>query len=885
MSDRNDENESRDLKATTRFEPGPVEERWMASWLDAHLFHAEPDPSRRPYSIVIPPPNITGRLHVGHALNDTVQDALTRYHRMLGDNACWLLGTDHAGIATQNVVEKLLRSQGLSKEDLGRDEFEQRVWAWRDEYGRTIVSQLKRLGCACDYERERFTFDAGYMRAVSKVFVALYDKGYIYKDHYIVNWCPRCGTAISDLEVEYVEDPGHLYYVRYALEGGGALTIATTRPETMLGDTAVAVNPNDERYKDAVGRNAVLPLLGRILPVIADERVETEFGTGALKITPAHDLTDFDIGRDHELPTIQAIGPDGRITSEGGPYAGLTIDEARERVVSDLRSAGVLERVDDYTHSVATCQRCGTHIEPLISLQWFMRMDELKAPATEVVRDGRVRFVPERWGRVYIDWMEKLRPWCISRQLWWGHQLPVWYCEADGCSETIVAEQEPRVCPRCGGKDLRRETDVLDTWFSSALWPFATWGWPDETPDLDYFYPTSLLSTAREIIFLWVARMVMMGLEFVGDVPFREVYIHSVIQAADGRRMSKSLGNGVDPLEMIDSYGADATRFGLLLMSSSQDVRFSEEKIAMGRNFANKLWNAGRLVLLAAEGAQPARSDTDLVDRWITSRLARATASVRDAFAACDFSEAVDDLYHFVWDEVCDWYLELVKPRLYSDDPATRAAAAGHALFVLDGVVRLAHPFLPFVTEEIASHYGAAPLLERDWALAGPDDLRPADEVALAQVQAAIQALRVYRAEQRISPAQVLGAAFVADPGNDAGGAAAARLYDSFAEAFRGLSRIDLAAAAQGGGEETVVLVPGGRFEVSAPRVDRAEELARLRAQIDKLEAEVRRSQAKLAQAGFVAQAPPAVVDKERAKLAGYLADRDELAARVRSLS
>ena len=881
--------QTEDLQATTRFDPGPVESRWMARWLDGHLFHAEPDPSRPPYAIVIPPPNITGKLHMGHALNDAIQDSLTRYHRMLGDNACWLLGTDHAGIATQNVIEKLLRSEGLSKEDLGRDEFVRRVWEWRRQYGGAIIEQIKRLGCACDYERERFTFDEDYVRAVVKVFVALHAKGYIYKDHYIVNWCPRCGTAISDLEVAYAEEAGHLYHVRYTLRGGGAITIATTRPETMLGDTAVAVNPTDERYRELVGRTALLPLLGRELEIIADERVDPQFGTGALKITPAHDLTDFDIGRDHELPTIQAIGPDGRITAEGGPYAGLDLAAARERVIADLRTAGALEKVEDYTHSVATCDRCDTHIEPLISLQWFMAMDELKAPATEAVRDGRVRFVPARWGRVYIDWMEKLRPWCISRQLWWGHQLPVWYCKAEGCGETIVAEQEPTVCPHCGGTALRRETDVLDTWFSSALWPFATWGWPEPTADLEYFYPTSLLSTAREIIFLWVARMVMMGLEFAGDVPFREVYIHSVIQAADGRRMSKSLGNGIDPLEMIDAYGADATRFGLLLMSSSQDVRFSEEKIEMGRNFANKLWNAGRLVLLAAAGAPPARSDTEIVDRWITSRLARATAAVDEALAACDFSAAVERLYHFVWDEVCDWYLELVKVRLYSDDPETRATAAGHAMFVLDGVVRLAHPFLPFVTEEIASHYGAAPLLERGHAVAGPADLRPGDEAALTQVRTAIQALRTSRADRRIPPGKVLSASFAAD--ENAAGKAARSLYESFDEAFRALARVALgapgapAASVDGGDGEAVVLVPGGRFAVAAPSIDRGAEAARLRAQIDKLDAEVRRSEAKLANDGFVARAPQAVIDKERAKLAAYLADRDELAARLGDLS
>jgi valyl-tRNA synthetase len=886
--------DTQDLKTQTRFEPGPVESRWMGRWLDARLFHAEPDPERQPYSIVIPPPNITGNLHMGHALNGAVQDALTRYHRMLGDNACWLVGTDHAGIATQNVVEKRLRAEGRAKEDVGRDEFVRLVWEWRAQYGGTIVKQLKALGCACDYERERFTFDERYVRAVVKVFVALHRKGYIYKDHYIVNWCPRCGTAISDLEVEHVEEAGHLYHVRYELVGGGTVTIATTRPETMLGDTAVAVNPGDARYAAIVGRTALLPLLGRELAVLADERVDPDFGTGALKITPAHDLTDFDIGRDHQLATVQAIGPDGRITVEGGPYSGLAIAEARERVVADLRAAGVLEKVEDYSHSVATCHRCGTHIEPLISLQWFMRMDELKKPATDAVRDGRVRFVPERWGRVYLDWMEDLRPWCISRQLWWGHQLPVWYCE--GCDETIVAESAPPACPACGGTRLRRETDVLDTWFSSALWPFATWGWPDETPDLAYFYPTDLLSTAREIIFLWVARMVMMGLEFVGDVPFRDVYIHSVIQAADGRRMSKSLGTGIDPLEMIAEYGADATRFGLLLMSSSQDVRFSEEKIAMGRGFANKLWNAARLVLLAADGAAPARSDDDLVDRWITSRLARATAAVRGALDGCAFSVAVDELYHFVWDEVCDWYLELVKARLYSDDAATRATAAGHAMYVLDGVVRLLHPFLPFVTEEIASHYGAAPLLAGRFAVASDGDRRPADEADLDRLRAAVQAVRAYRADHRIAPGEVLGAAFVADAGDPEGEGTAA-LYAALAFAFRALAKVELGPAAgapaaataaptaAAGAETAVVLVPGGRFEVAAPSVDRAEELRRLRAQLERLEAEVRRSEAKLANAGFVERAPRAVIDKERAKLAAYRADRDELAARVGGLS
>ncbi len=865
------------LRQTTRFEPAAVEARWTEAWLAGRLFHAEPDPARTPYSIVIPPPNVTGNLHMGHALNGTIQDVLIRYHRMLGENACWLPGTDHAGIATQNVVEKQLRAEGLTKEDLGREEFARRVWAWREQYGGTIIQQLKRLGCACDYERERFTFDDGYVRAVVKVFVALYKKGYIYKDSYLVNWCPRCGTAISDLEVAHVEDPGRLYHIRYELEGGGSVTIATTRPETMLGDTAVAVNPDDGRYAGIVGRTAVLPLLGRRLPVIADPRVEKDFGTGALKITPAHDLTDFEIGRDHGLDTVQAIGPGGVITDAGGPYAGLEVTEARRRVVADLEALGALEKVEDFPHSVASCDRCGTFIEPLISEQWFMDMDELRKPATEVVRQGRVRFVPERWARVYVDWMENLRPWCISRQLWWGHQLPVWYCEAEGCGEVVVEEEAPQACPACGGTALRRDTDVLDTWFSSALWPFAVWGWPEQTPELAYFYPTNVLSTAREIIFLWVARMVMMGLEFVGEIPFSDVYIHSVIQAPDGRRMSKSLGTGIDPLDMIEKYGADATRFGLLLMSSTQDVRFSEEKIAMGRGFANKLWNAARLVLLASEGCSAARQDGHQVDRWVTSRLRRCLESVEAAVAAYDFSAALDTLYHFVWDEFCDWYLELAKVRLYSEDEAERRVAGGHARWVLDQIVRLLHPFLPFVTEEVAAQYGAAPLLAQAHPRREELPVAEQDEAAVAELQAMVNALRAFRAETGVAAGQSLEAVFVGD------GAAAAARYAPYAAAVRALTKtvVRFEGAPEPGA--TVVLVPGGRLEVAAA-VDTAAEVARLEAQLAKAEAEVARCEGKLANEAFTARAPAAIVAREREKLAAYRAERDELAARLAAL-
>jgi len=859
------------LRDTTRFEPADVEARWMKEWLGAHIFHAEPDPAREPYSIVIPPPNITGVLHMGHALNNTIQDVLTRYHRMLGENACWLVGTDHAGIATQNVVEKMLRAEGLTKEDLGREEFAKRVWEWRQQYGGTIIEQLKSLGCSCDYDRERFTFDEGYARAVTRVFVALYDKGYIHKDSYLVNWCPRCGTAISDLEVAYKDMPGTLNFVRYPVDGGGSVTIATTRPETMLGDTAVAVHPGDQRYKDIVGKTATLPLLGRELKIVADERVDPTFGSGALKITPAHDLTDFDIGRTHGLEAVQAIGQDGRITAAGGPYAGLGVEEAAARVVADLRALGALEKVEDYPHSVATCDRCGTAIEPLISEQWFMDMDRLKVPATEVVRDGRVKFTPARWGRVYIDWMEKLRPWCISRQLWWGHQLPVWYCDNGHVS---VAETEPQACAECGSAALTRETDVLDTWFSAALWPFATWGWPDETADVAYFYPTNVLSTARDIIFLWVARMVMMGLEFVGDIPFHDVYIHSVIQAADGRRMSKSLGTGIDPLEMIDKYGADATRFALLLMSSSQDVRFSEEKIVMGRSFANKLWNASRLVLLASEGLPAQRSEAHLVDRWITSRFQRCLAEVEAAVTVFDLAAAVDTLYHFVWDEFCDWYLELVKVRLYGEDEVQKAQAGGHARWVLAQIVRLVHPFLPFVTEEVAAQYGEAPLLERRHPVHDAALLSPGDEAAVGELRAVVDALRRFRAEAEVPPGKVLAAVFVAE-----GGGAAGR-YAPYAAAFRALARTEVRFAGAPVADATVVLVPGGRLEVAAA-VDTAEEIARLEQQLGKIEAEIGRGEAKLANEGFTGRAPEAVVAKERDKLAAYVADRDELTARL----
>ena len=603
-----DDERRKRLEDTTRYDPSEVEGRILERWLDGGYFHpdAEGSPDEN-FSIAIPPPNVTGALHMGHALNGTVQDVLTRLNRMRGRNSLWALGLDHAGIATQAVVERELREEGKSRQEIGREAFVKRVWEWRERYGSQIVEQYKRLGASCDYERERFTLDEAYVRAVYRVFVALYDKGLIYRDNYIVNWDPGTRSAISDLEVVNREVEDTLYYIDYPLEGSDqVVTVATVRPETMLADTAVAVNPKDGRFRDLVGRHCILPLVGRRLPVIADDRVDPEFGTGALKITPGHDPNDFEIGRQHELEEIVVIGEDGRMTEEAGErFQGLSVQEARGAVVDALKAEGRIQREEPYAHSVPFSERSGERIEPLISLQWFMRMDELARPAIEVVERDEVRIVPDNYKRVYLDWMRNIRPWCISRQLWWGHRIPVWYCDA--CDETYVAETPPERCGACGG-ELRQEQDVLDTWFSSALWPFAVLGWPEETPELKAFYPTTFLTTAREIIFLWVARMVMMGIEFAGDIPFHDVYVHPVIQAPDGRRMSKSLGTGIDPLDEIDVHGADGVRFGLLAMSSTQDVRYSAERIQQGQDLANKMWNASRLVLLNASPGEPVPS-------------------------------------------------------------------------------------------------------------------------------------------------------------------------------------------------------------------------------------------------------------------------------------
>ncbi len=854
-----------DLQSTTRYDPAEVEPRITERWFESGLVHPEPDGSpEENYSIAIPPPNVTGRLHMGHALNDSVQDCLIRYHRMLGRRTKWILGTDHAGIATQTQVERLLVQEGSSREAIGRTAFIERVWEWREQYGGAIIDQLKRLGASCDYEQERFTLDDAYAAAVLEVFVSLYRKGYIYRDRYLVNWDPGSRSAISDLEVEDQEVTDTLYYIDYPLaSGSGAITVATVRPETMLADTAIAVHPEDDRYRRLIGEFAVLPIVGRKLKIIADEYVKPEFGTGALKITPGHDPNDFEIGRRHGLQELSVIGEDGCMSDEAPErFVGLSVEDAQKAIVAELRELGLLAQTESFTHTVPFSHRSGRRIEPLVSLQWFMRMDQLAGPAMAAVAEGRVRIHPDSERRRYLDWLENIRPWCISRQLWWGHQIPVWY-RGD---ETYVGTSAP------DGEGWERDPDVLDTWFSSALWPFATLGWPGDTPELRAFYPTDVLSTARDIIFLWVARMVMMGIEFTGQPPFSDVYVHSIIQAPDGRRMSKSLGTGIDPLDLIDGgprppvfgedagdfppYGADAVRWGLLAMSSGQDVKFAEDKVSQGQQLTNKLWNASRLILLGVgEEARAAISPQTVEDRWILARLARARREFAERLDRFEFSRAALGLYEFVYGELCDWYLELIKPRLRDGDPGLAATL----LHVLTETLALAHPIIPFVTEEIYSFVpGASGLLAERVSPstaggAGGED-RHAEE-ALGRTIEAIQALRAWRSTAGVKAGANLPARLSASG------------FDETEEQIARLARLSFTH--DGGAPVATVPVPGGAVEILASDaldVDAAE--SRREGARAKLAAEIDRAERKLANQGFVAKAPAAVVEAERGKLA-----------------
>ncbi|MDQ2701168.1 MAG: valine--tRNA ligase [Actinomycetota bacterium] len=839
------------LEETTRWQPGEVEGTIFSEWLAGGYFHPEATGKAEDnYSVAIPPPNVTGVLHMGHALNGSMQDALVRMNRMSGKNTLWILGMDHAGIATQSVVEKRLKEEGIDRHGIGREKFVDRVWEWKEDYAARIKQQYQRLGASADYDRERFTLDDDYARAVRKVFTQLYDKGYIYRDNYMVNWDPGSQSAISDLEVVNREMTDTLFSVDYPVEDSDrVLTVATVRPETMMADTAIAVNPNDERYADLIGKFCILPLVGRRLPIIADEHVDIEFGTGALKITPGHDMNDFEIGRKHGLEEISVIGEDGRMTEAAGErFAGLTVAEAQVAVAEALREEGALSSEEDYVHSVPFSERSGERIEPLISLQWFCRMDELAAPAIAAVENGDVNITPGQWKGVYLDWMNNIRPWCVSRQLWWGHQIPVWY-RGD---EVYSGEEPPE------GEGWVQEEDVLDTWFSSAIWPFATLGWPDDTAELEAFYPTDFLTTAREILFLWVARMVMTGIEFAGDIPFRDVYVHSVIQARDGRRMSKSLGTGIDPLGEIDEHGADALRFGLLAMSSTQDVRYSDAKVQQGRDLTNKLWNASRLILMnidePADRTVPA-SPRAIEDRWILSRLESTIESVTGLIGEYDFAHAAQELYSFVFSELCDWYLEIAKPRIYDGDDEINAVL----LHTLERTLALVHPIMPFVTEEIWRYhpYRQGHLVVHEFPVAD-ESLRDATcEAEVGEAIGLTRQLRGWRDMAGVPPKIVLDAS-----GGDRG----------VPEFVSRLSRVNLGA--DGGNPVATV---AGYGILPSEGLDMDALTARLSARRTKLEIEVKKIEGKLGNDRFVSKAPAEVVAEEREKLERTKAELAEL--------
>jgi len=884
------------------YDPASVEAAIFDSWMQGRYFEQAPVEGVEPFAVVIPPPNVTGSLHMGHALNNTIQDVVVRRMRMTGRPTRWVVGTDHAGIATQNKVEQKLAARGVSRHDLGREEFIEACWEWRREHGSTIISQLKAMGCSADYSNEWFTMDPGYQHAVRKVFVDWYEAGLIYRGERIINWCPRCSTALSDIEVEHEDAEGKLWHLRYPLASpkGGIdhVIVATTRPETMLGDTCVAVHPDDERYRELVGEHIVLPLVGREIPIVADAHVDPAFGSGAVKVTPAHDANDFEIGARHGCASINIMNADATISAEGGAYAGLDRYEARARIVADLSSAGLLEKVEPHSHALGSCYRCQTVIEPWLSDQWFVDMRPLAEPAIAAVRDGRVVFHPARWENVYYHWMENIRDWCISRQLWWGHRIPVFYC--DDCGLTRASMEDLSACPQCGGA-VRQDEDVLDTWFSSQLWPFATFGWPEKTPELDYFYPTGVLSTARDILFLWVARMVMSGMSCLdGEIPFRDVIIHPTVFNAEGKRMSKSLGTGIDPLDLMADYGADGMRFGLMLQTTgNQDIRFAEEKLLSARNFANKIWNASRFVLMNIDEGfvpGPPRADTP-ADAWILSRLATVTAQVDEGLKSYQFGEVARVLYDFIWNEFCDWYIELSKSRLIASADAApdaesldaRLAAQRNLVFVLDHMLRLLHPMMPFLTEEIwrrlplADPARAESLMVAAWpdpaTLAVHAD--PTAEKAVDALKEIVAAVRNVRARYKIAPRAGLDLVIKGSE-SDLAGIESVLADISAMAALRELSldehgvRPPHSAVAVAAGLELFIPLEG-IVDFDAERVRIGKELAQARGDLEKIER-------KLSNEGFLAKAAPEVIEKDRAKAADLQATVTALSIQLEEL-
>ena len=855
------------------YEPKEVEDRIYDFWMKGKYFHAEVDPKKKPYTIVIPPPNITGQLHLGHAMDETLQDTLIRCRRMQGYSALWLPGTDHASIATEAKIVEAMRKEGITKEEIGREKFLERAWAWKDQYGGRIVEQLKKLGSSCDWDRLRFTMDEGCNKAVNHVFKKLYDKGLIYRGERIINWCPHCKTSISDAEVVFEEKEGSFWHLRYPLsDGSGYIELATTRPETMLGDTAVAVHPDDERYKALVGKTVILPLVNKEIPIIADSYVEQDFGTGVVKITPAHDPNDFEVGLRHNLPVINVMDDGGVINENGGKYAGMPALEARKQIVKDLDEAGFLIKIEPIKHNVGTCYRCGTVVEPRVSTQWFVKMEPLAKPAIDAVKDGDIRFIPERMDKVYYNWMENIKDWCISRQLWWGHQIPAWYCE---CGETIVSETVPTVCPKCGGTHLTRDPDTLDTWFSSALWPFSTLGWPDNTEELKYFYPTNTLVTGYDIIFFWVARMIFSGLEHMGEVPFNTVFFHGLIRDAQGRKMSKSLGNGVDPLDVISVYGADALRFTLVTGNSpGNDLRFSEEKVSASRNFANKIWNAARFILMNIEGkdidcALPKKLYTS--DKWILNRFNNVTAAVTENLEKFELGMAVSKLYDFIWDDFCDWYIELAKIRMNGADEESADSARRVLVWTMSNTLKLLHPFMPYITEEIwqtLPHDGEALIVakwpEYDEALSFPQEAKN-----LENVMALIRAIRTRRNEMNVPPSKkahiYIDTAHPA-PYEEASEFIARLAYGSKVEIGTGF---DVQGAVTAVTDDAKALLPMDDL------VDKAAETARLNKELANAQKQLDTVKAKLANEKFTSKAPQNVID-------GVKANGEKLEAKIK---
>lgn len=849
------------------YNPKEVEERLYNTWVEKGYFTPTPDKTKEPFTIVIPPPNVTGQLHMGHALDETLQDILIRYKRMAGFNALWIPGTDHAGIATQIKVEEVLRKEeGKTRYDLGREKFVEKVWEWKKLYGDRIINQLKKLGSSCDWTRERFTMDEGCSKAVKEVFVNLYKKGLIYQGSRIINWCPRCITALSDAEVEHAEQAGHFWHIKYPVKGSDeVVVIATTRPETLFGDTAVAVNPEDERYKDIIGKTLLLPLTDREIPVIADAYVDKEFGTGCVKITPAHDPNDFEVGLRHDLAQIKVLNDDATMNHYAGKYEGMDRYECRKQMIKDLDEMGLLVKVEDHSHNIGQCYRCGTTVEPIISKQWFVKMNSLAQPAIDAVKKKDTEFVPEHFEKVYFHWLENIRDWCISRQLWWGHRIPAFYC--DDCGEMVVTKEDGAVCSKCG-KPMRQDPDTLDTWFSSALWPFSTLGWPDKTEDLSYFYPTSVLVTGYDIIPFWVMRMMFSGIEHTGEVPFKYVFIHGLVRDAQGRKMSKSLGNGVDPLEVIDEFGADALRFTLATGNSpGNDMRFSTERVTASRNFANKIWNASRFVqmnLTIDELCVPAASELALEDKWILDKLNRLVSEVTENLDKFELGVAVAKLYDFIWDEFCDWYIELVKPRLYDTENPTNKTAQQVLSYVLSNTLKLLHPFMPFITEEIwlsLPHEGES-IVIANWPTADDALSFPAEAAQMEMMKGALKAVRNKRAEMNIPPSKKAAMFIVTDH---------TELFQNGAVFFQKLasaSDVTVLKDKSTVGENTVaVIVDGAQIYIPLGElVDFEKELKRLEEEKKHLLGEIKRVEGKLSNKGFVDKAPARVVEEEKAK-------------------